>query len=352
MISCGKDESGGDSSKKDNFNRKQMLTFWADNIIIPAYSDFSAKTKLMDDAIKSFADTPSNEKLVSVVSTWKTAYISWQKASLFQIGKAQEFNMTATMNTYPTNVDDIKEYVASGTYNLESPNLYKAQGFPALDYLLNGMGTAQETVDFYKNATNANYVKYLKDISARVNNLATQVYNDWKGNYRAEFIDNDGYTTVSSVDKMVNFYVIPFYEKQFREFKLAIPSGARTGTPVANAVEAFYAKNLSKELFVTTLTTVKNFFKGVGYNGSNGQSLKQYLEFLNRKDLADEINNKFATLTTLSNDLEDSFINQIANDKTKMLNTFDAIQEVLKKFKPDMMSAMSVMNTSTDIDND
>lgn len=353
-ISCSSDSSeGSQGGNPDNFNRKEMLTFWADEMIIPAYTDFYAKTKSLNTAIKNFADAPTTQKLATAKNEWKQAYISWQKASLFQIGKAQVLNMTGNMNTYPTDVTSLQNYVASGTYNLTSPNLYDEQGFPALDYLLNGLGTAQETVNFYKNATNANYVKYIKDISTRIHDLTTKVYNDWKGTYRAAFIKEDGYSTTSSVDKLVNFYVIPFYEKQFRENKLATPTGIRTTVPAVEKVEAYYAKNISKELYMATLNTTKNFFKGKSYDGTKtGKSLQQYLEFLNRQDLATVINTKFDTLTNLSNALNESFIVQIETDRKAMQDTFDAIQAVLKSFKPDMMSAMSVMNSSTDTDND
>lgn len=336
----------------DNFKRSEMLTFWADKLIIPAYQDFSEKTKKMNDAVSIFVEKPNSNNLNNAKNMWEKAYISWQKASLYQIGKAQEYNMVGNMNTYPTNTKAIKEYAKKGNYNLDSPNLYDKQGFPALDYLLNGLGTNQETVAFYSKEENKGLKKYLTDISNRINTLATGVLKDWKGAYRKSFIENDGYTTTSSVDKLVNFYVIPFYEKQFREYKLTIPAGVRTDKALPAHVEAYYAKNLSKKLYITTLKTIKNFFRGVGYNGEKGKSLQQYLEALNRKDLANEINKRLNKLSELSNSLDDSFINQIKKDKNKMFNTFDAIQAVLKKFKPDMMSAMSVTNTSTDTDND
>lgn len=369
IVACSSDSNDGSASKNpDNFNRKEMLTFWADSMIIPAYTEFAAKTKTMNDAVTTFANSPTLANLTSAKVAWKNAYISWQKVSLYQVGKASELNMTGSMNTYPTSVSEIEQYIVNQNYNFDSPNLLDAQGFPALDYLLYGKGSDQETVNFYANTSNANTAKYLKEVSARIKDLTNQVLNDWKGEYRNKFVNNDGYTTASSVDVLVNFYIIPFFEKQFREFKLVIPAGARTGTPVPTAVEAYYAKNISKELYIATLNLTKDFFQGKGFNGKQGKSLQQYLEFLNRADLATDINEKFKTLTTLSNSLDDSFMISITKTtnaegkvtivinepekRTKMLNTFDAILAVLKKFKPDMMSAMSVMNTSTDTDND
>ncbi|CAL2079953.1 Peptidase_M75 domain-containing protein [Tenacibaculum sp. 190524A02b] len=357
LLSCGGSDSngGGETGEgnPDSFNRKEMLAFWADQIIIPAYTDFNSKTNELNNSVQDFTKTPTQSNLTNTRSAWQAAYVSWQKVALFQVGKAQQLNMVGNINTIPTDVDKIKSYAESESYNLESPNLTAVQGLPALDYLLNGLGTDQETIDFYTTATDAaKFKNYLKDITERLNKLTKMVYDDWKGAYRNEFVNNDGYTITSSVDKLVNFYVVDFYEKQFRDPKIGIPAGTKTGIAVPEKVEAFYKKDISKLLYTTSLTAIKNFFQGVSYSGSKGTSLQQYLEFLKRKDLADVINTKFNALEQMSDKLKDNFHGQIQTEKVVFLNTYDAIQAILKSFKPDMMSAMSVMNTSTDTDND
>lgn len=354
IVACSSSSSDNPStSNPDDFNRKEMLTFWADQMIIPGYNDFVEKTQLLNEAINKFTTTVSTANLVEARTAWKNAYVTWQKVSLYQVGKAQEINMVGYMNTIPTNATQLDDYAKSGTYNLESPNLISVQGFPALDYLLNGKGTDEETVTFYTTAENAaKYKQYLKDVSNRVYNLSKEVKDDWNGGYKQTFIENDGYSISSSVDKLVNFYVVAFFEKQLRDPKIANPSGARTGIPDVTLVEGFYKKDISKELFITALTATKNFYKGIGYNGNNGKSLQQYLEFLKRKDLADLINTNFTNLEDKASLLKDDFTDQIQNDKKVFLNTYEAMQTVLKNFKPDMMSAMSIKNTSSDADND
>lgn len=353
LIACGANTDSDASSNPDDFKRREMLTFWANQIIIPAYTDFNEKTIHLNLVANIFTTEPTITNLKLVRNAWKNAYISWQKVSIFQVGKAQELNMVNNMNTIPTNVVKIKSYASSGTYNLESSNLYAVQGFPALDYLLNGLGSDSQTVGFYTTATQSvEYKTYLNDITARIANLTKQVYDDWSADYKQTFIENDGYTDVSSVDKLVNFYIIPFFEKELRDNKIATPSGARTGTIEPQKVEGFYNQNISKELFVTALSATKNFFRGIGYDGTEGKSLQQYLEFLNRKDLVDVINTNFDDIDNKATLLNDNFASQIKSDKTAFLNTYDSLQSLLKSFKPDMMSALSIKNTSTDADND
>ncbi|WBX72555.1 imelysin family protein [Tenacibaculum pacificus] len=353
LVGCGSDGSGNTPSNPDSFKRKEMLTFWAEQIIIPGYTDFNTKTNQLNTTVQSFTTTPSVENLNLARDAWKKAYIAWQKVSMFQVGKAQDLNMVNCMNTIPASTEKITSYAISGTYNLESPNLYPVQGFPALDYLLNGLGTDNEIVIFYTSATNASkYKTYLNDITKRVADLTKMVSDDWTGSYKQTFIDNDGYTDVSSVDKLVNFYIIPFFEKELRDNKIATPSGARTGEAESEKVEGYYNRNISKELFTTALLATKNFFKGIGNNGVEGKSLQQYLEFLKRKDLVDIINAKFDDIDNKVTLLNDDFASQIESDKTVFLNTYDSLQSLLKSFKPDMMSALSIKNNSTDADND
>ncbi|MDO6812507.1 imelysin family protein [Tenacibaculum soleae] len=353
LVACSSSNDDPGTSNPDSFNRKEMLTFWANQIIVPGYTDFKSETILLNNAVIKFTNDVTAPNLAEVRNAWEKAYVTWQKVAMFQVGKAQELNMVGSMNTVPTNVPLIKSYAESGNYNLESPNLSAVQGFPAIDYLLNGQGNDTETITFYTTATNANkYKEYLKDVTERLASLTKQVLDDWNGGYTQSFIDNDGYAISSSVDKMVNFYVIPFYEKQLRDAKIANASGARTGTADVTLVEGYYKKDISKKLFTTALLATKNFFKGVSYNGGTGKSLQQYLEFLNRKDLADLINTKFTTIDEKASLLENDFTSQITTDKVKFLETYDAMQALLKSFKPDMFSAMSVTNTSTDSDND
>lgn len=353
LIACGSEGNEDSPSNPDSFNRTEMLTFWADEIIIPGYTDFESKTNELNTAVTTFTTTPTTVNLKLARNAWEEAYITWQKVAIFQIGKAQELNMVNNMNTMPANVEDIKMHIAADSYNLESPNLYAVQGFPTLDYLLNGQGTDDETIVFYTTAVNAvKYKVYLNDIAKRVHDLTKKVYDDWTGTYRQIFIDKDGYSDTSSVDKLVNFYVIPFYEKQLRDNKITTPSGARTGIPQVKKVEGYYKKDISKKLFITSLLATKNFFKGIGYTGVKGKSLEQYLMFLKRNDLADLMNTKFTDIDEKAILLKDNFAAQIESDKIVFLNTYDSMQSLLKSFKPDMMSAFSIKNTSTDLDND
>ena len=57
--SCG-DKNDTNPIFTDNFDRKEMLTHWADEIIIPAYTNYVNQTEQLVSAKNLFNDNPDN----------------------------------------------------------------------------------------------------------------------------------------------------------------------------------------------------------------------------------------------------------------------------------------------------
>ena len=147
IYACSSDsvDSTITTDSSDNFDRGALLAHTADNIIIPAFEDFNTKLILLEAATDAFTTTPNTTTLEGIRSNWLTAYKAWQHVEMFKIGKAQEFGgldfgFVDHFNIYPVTVNDIETSVANGGYDLDDTNLRDAQGFPALDYLLHGVG--------------------------------------------------------------------------------------------------------------------------------------------------------------------------------------------------------------------
>lgn len=358
LFACQEDEGEQPITTIDNFDRQAMLTHWADQIIIPAYTAFAEKTGTLKAAGEAFATTPSLSNYRTLTQNWENAYLAFQEVSMFEIGKAEELRFTNNLNVYPTNVQGLQDNIMSGDYNLELPSQVAMQGFPALDYLLYGVGDEeQEVLNFYQNDTSVNeYLAYLKALVSRIDLLSNEVLADWKGDYRNTFLNNQGNTALSSVDKLVNDYIF-YYEKHLRAGKIGIPAGVFSGDYLSTNVEAFYRKDLSKALFNRALDAVQNFFNGVAYDGSmEGQSMKDYLEYLevekNEKNLATVINEQFEATRNTANDLLDIFSEQIETDNVKMLETYDQLQLNVVHMKVDMLQAFNVNVDYVDADGD
>lgn len=358
IIACSSNSDDTQDPEENGFNREAMLINWADNIIIPAYQAFSAELNELDAAVTVYTETPDETNLTALRDSWLDAYKAWQHVSMFDIGKAEELRLRDYLNIYPVNVAEVEANITSGGYDLSLLSKIDEQGFPAIDYLINGLaGTDAEIIAFYNDVDNGDkYKLYITDVVSRMQDLTDEVLNSWTSGYRDTFVNSSGTTSGSSVNKFVNDFV-KYYEKALRSGKIGIPSGALSGSVAKEKVEAYYAGTVSKELFIEALNATQNFFEGKHFNAATkGESLKSYLDFLNTikegVDLSAEITGWFSEIRTNVSELDASFSSQIETNNTKMLETHDSLQELVILFKTDMIQAMNISVDYVDTDGD
>jgi predicted lipoprotein len=348
-----------DNEKEENsFDREAMLVNWADNIILPAFQNFESSTRTLEEQTTAFIQDPSVAKLEVIRSAFRTAYLDFQSVSMFEIGKAEQLNYRNFLNTYPANTTNIREKIETGSYNLELPSSYAEQGFPALDFLINGLGANEaEIVSFYTENPNASaYKSYLEAVSTRINALTMEVSDSWHGDYRDTFVNNTSSSSTGAVDKFTNDYVM-YFEKFLRSGKIGYPAGAFTGEPSPQNTEAYYANDFSKELYLKALESVQDFFNGVHFDGSSaGKSYKQYLDYLDSikegANLGELINLQFDTIKAQADSLDASLKEQVRTNNTPMLEAFDLLQMAVVLLKVDMMQALSISVDYVDSDGD
>lgn len=358
IFACQSDDNIGESGNADNFDRQAMLVHWADNIIIPSYESLAIETENLKVTAANFKENPSQANLDNLKNAWQSAYVIWQNAAMFEIGKAEELRLQNNLNIYPTDVDGLTENVMSGSYNLELPSQISTQGFPALDYLLFGL-QADETaiLEFYNADTNAgNYLQYIVDLTTRMDEMVDAVLEDWRTNYRATFVENSGNSANASVDKLTNDFIF-YYEKHLRAGKIGIPAGVFSGDVLTDRVEGFYKKDIAKLLFMEGLDAMQNFFNGQHYDSSDTEeSMAAYLDYLAVEkgdiSLKDYINQQFEATRTAASKLNDNFVEQVETDNVKMLETYDQLQLNVVNLKVDMLQAFNINVDFVDADGD
>ena len=356
-YACSSSDDGPDTNA-DNFDRGALLTNVADNIIIPSLEDLLAKLGTLKSAKDTYVADPNQSNLNSLRSVWLTAYKVWQYVEMFNIGEAEELNYGFQMNVYPTTVVDVEANVDSGSYDLTHPNNNDAVGFPAIDYLLYGVANG-DTAILEKYTTDANatgYKNYLSDVVDQMESLTQTVLDDWKNNYRDTFVNSTTNTATSALNKLVNDFIF-YYEKGLRANKIGIPAGNFSATPLPEKVEAFYNKEVSRELALDGLQAVQDFFNGRSYVGSStGESFKSYLDFLNTikngDDLSTLITNQYSEARTKIQALDTNFYDQINTDNIKMTEAYDALQAAVVLMKVDMLQAFGVSVDFIDADGD
>lgn len=357
LFSCSSDSESGSSG--DNYDRTGLLTNWADNIIIPSYENYQAKVVLLNNDVTTFTTTPNQTNLDNLRISWLNAYKAYQYIGSFNIGKAEELNFTSCTNIYPVNVAGIDSNISSGSYDFTLISQYDKQGFPALDYMLNGLAASDsEIINFYATHSNAtNYKQYLYDLSLALKSNIDLIVNDWNGSYRATFIASNGNSVSSSTNRMVNNFV-KYFEKDIRAGKVGIPAGIYSnGTLYPEKVEAYYKNDISIILLEEAIKGARDFFNGKHFNSSiEGMSLKSYLDFLNTvrdgQNLSTIINNQFNTINAANSNLSASFSSQVNSNNTLMISSFDQMQQNVVYFKLDMMQAFNITVDYVDADGD
>lgn len=339
---------------EDDFDRGLMLTNLVDNIIIPSYENFSEKMTLMNQEGNHFVSSPNQNTLDAFRTSWYNAYIAWQGVEMFNIGKAEELQYAFYMNVYPLTVADVENNITNGGYELNSVNNHDAQGFPALDYLLHGIAANDaELLDIFTTGSDAlAYRNYALDVLNQMDTLTKLILNDWKGTFRATFINSKANTATSSLNKLVNDFIY-YYEKGLRANKIGIPAGVFSSSPLPEKVEAYFREDISRELALEALQSVEDFFNGKYFNGNEtGHSFKSYLQYLNREDLGVSILDQFTMARSKISDLNENLVEQINTDNSKMTVAYDELQKALVLLKVDMLQAFSINVDYVDADGD
>jgi len=362
LWACG---SGGETTDPptpvdEGKDRKVILTHLADNVIIPAYGNFKAKLDLMITKGDAFTAKPDITTLTDFRAAWVEAYTEWQKVELFDFGPAERQTLRNFFNIYPASEKGINDNIADPSANLEVPASFAQQGFPALDYLINGLGSTDATIlGFYTTAPDAaKRIAYVKRLTGRMKTLLDKVTTDWT-TYRETFITKTGLDIGSSTSLMVNGFVL-HYERFIRSGKFGIPSGAMlNGVVSPDKVEAFYQKDISKTLAQTAHQAVIDFFNGKNIKtGAEGPSFKTYLVALGAKDsatgqsLAEIINNQFAASKGKMEVLKPNLYEEVKTNNQAMIAVYTEMQKAVRMLKVDMTSAMSITITYTDNDGD
>lgn len=359
LSGCNGDDPARDTGSKD---RTPMLIHWVDNIIVPSYSNFQTKMQAMVLKGDEFTENPNQQLLTAFRQAWVDAYVEWQKVEMFEFGPADKYTLRNFFNIYPANVQAIHQNIADPNANLDVAAAYSTQGFPALDYLINGVAETDEgIIAFYSTAPESgSRIQYLKQLTSRMETLLNNVVLEWS-NYREFFIGKTGLDLNSSTGIVVNAYVL-YYERYIRSGKFGIPSGALTstgGSPYPDKVEAFYKKDISLTLARTAHQAAIDFFNGEGVaTTQEGPSLKSYLDALDAKDgttgtlLSQIINEQFAAVNTKLSQLPENLQEQVSTNNNDVKDVFAEMQKATRMLKVDMTSAMSITITYTDNDGD
>lgn len=353
LFACDPSSNGGDTSDCNTpFDQQAMFQNIADNLILPSYDELQGKVATLVATTNTFTTSPSVENLTSLRAAFEAAYISWQVASPYEFGPAEEVFLRNSVNNFPLDLTATKVAIDAGELDFDQPDAFN-KGFPALDYLLYGVAENEEEIValFSNNGVGANHRQFIKEVVTDIEERVKHTLNGWENGFRETFINNTGKAAGTSLSLLIN-QLNQNYELIKRE-KIGVPSGVLTLDFIyPDRVEAPYS-DLSKVLAKTALQTSEKLYKGMSLDGKvNGLGLDDYLEAVEAKKegqaLDQLIEEQFANTLQVLETLPPSLSETVSNERSQVVDVYKEIAQQVLYLKTDMPAVLCVSITYID----
>ena len=360
MLAMGSSACDTDGPEEVNcdFDLQAMRTNYADELIVPKLEQWYTSTQLLAAMAAQYAGAPSEPNLVELRIMWYASYRSYQAVCAFGFGPGiiNGLAFREYVNTFPTNIALIDDYLTSGAVDADS-NPNSTVGYPALEYLIFGpIGTSQADVvaAYTSGADSASRAAYVVSLANRINTIAQQQVDGWE-TYKSTFINSTGAAEGSTLSLLVN--ELNYDMEILKSFKFKIPLGKfNGGVALPNQVEGYYS-GATASLAVDQFNSIRAIYFGVGLDNSDGLGLHDYLLCLKAGQdadgfLADAIADKFQDMEDAMLLLQDPMAEQLVADKPTVDAAYLQMQMMTPLLKREMASALGVQISYQDNDGD
>lgn len=353
MIGC----SGCKPDEQVNcdFDQAGMLTNYAENLIVPAFTELNLGNTLLKGSIDLFVSDPNTANLVEVRIAWLAAYKAYQRTSMFAFGPAVIGGAPffERFNTYPTDYTAIEARIAAdevitGDYSVA------LVGFPAIEYLIVGDGSQseQEVVDAF--IADPSRGQYLSSLAEELLTTSTAIKNDW-ASYQGSFVANTGTADGSSESLLINAYIQDFEIK--KNFAFKIPLGKFNGGVVLpEQCEGFHS-GYSAELALEQMMASARAYAGISSSGANGLGLDDHLDCLKYGEedgvyLFTRIVSQYDEIEVAVDAIPDPMSETLISDKPVVDDAHTLMQQLVPMIKRDLTAAIGIQISYVDSDGD
>lgn len=338
------------------YDRAALTANVGESIILPAYNNLVNELNLLKQDCNIFRHTPEDFYYTQLVDQFHISWAAWKACSPFEFGPAASVSLRSVVNTFPCDTLQIHNNFTSGTYDLNQVVNLDARGFPALDFLLYGLGDQTATiVDRYQNpADSANLLGYLSAVVQDIHANCTSVANQWSSSYLSTFKEALGTDVGSSTSMLVNELNRDL--EIIKTASIGIPLGKQTfDTPLPEKVEGFYSQS-SLALASAELEALELIFEGQRTGSAEGYGLREALNAVdalyNGSNLGDAIHGQFQTAKAALAAIPAPLSEAVVTNRAPVEAAYTEIQKLVILLKTDMASALSILITYTDADGD
>lgn len=326
----------------------QHLTNQINGVIIPAMESYQARMTDFQEAVSNFSTHMDEDGVQTLREAYEQAYLAYQTAAVHNFYATVSQGLVINTNLYPINTTLLNDLIEKESYHFNTTSHERANGFPALDYLLYGMN---DVGHYYK--TDSKRLTFLTKLVESMKERSDALVENWSGNLKINFIENGGTALGSSISKQLNESMV-YYEEHIRENKVGIPIG-RLGpldTPIeadATKTEAYYQSlaegddRFALQLVKAAVEEMEDFYLGETTDGVNGQGYDDLLLAIDQPsvdaDIKAQFDNIYETIHTRKT---------ISGDDT----LYESIHGLVTLFKSDLFPVLNVQDADGGNDGD
>ena len=358
LYSCSKSSGTPDPDPVKGFDKTAMLANYADNLIIPGYSDMQAKMNTLQAAAELFLNAPSVTTLNALKAPYLESYLQYQRIEAFQFGPADIALLTTFLNFsggldynfstageftgFSVDTLTIENNISTGTYELAtiSRSSFYTQGFTALEYLFFSPGALEKFAD-----NTAARKQYVRDVLSRMKTLVDKVSSDWT-TYRRVFIGNTKTDVGSPIAFLVN--QLAYQMDLLKGPRIGWPLGKQSNGIIFPAKCEGYYSGISMALAIENLKNIKALYSGA----ESDKSISGYLKALKKETLDTDVLVQFTSTTEKLALIPDPLSASLSNAPLLVGNAYKEIQKLQTLLKADVASATGVQITFNDNDGD
>ncbi len=362
IVIAGCKKKSNDGEQNHDFDQSAMLTNMADNLIVPAYQNFSSQCDNFVTTITAFSDNPSSSNLTAVQNQFKTTYKAYLHVEPYDFGPANGTVMLINaVNYWPTKPNLIKtELAASTPVSNDYVNGLGAEkkGFPALGYLLFDITNGNDAVidSFTTSATAARRKQYVVALAQNIANNAKTIVQEWQNSYAASFKKNTGTELNTSLSLLLNSFVVNFETSKNK--RLGIPIGRKdnfTEGPVDPAALELPYTDFAKDILAESVAALSDIYQGKSASG-DGLGFDDYAKSLNDDGVAlnDSIKTEFSNFKNDIAAIQSPMQTSITTDAGKALvyTSWVESKKMLVLLKVDLAAQLGILITFSDNDGD
>ena len=347
LTSCDEGDDNPDEGGGSETDYTDLLTNQVNEVIIPTMETYQEKSRNFVTATTGFASSIDEANLSTLRTAYQEAYLAYQAVAVHNFYATANQNLVNTTNLYPVDTSLLSSFIASESYNFNTDAQKRANGFPALDFML--YGTTDVVAYFQEDSKR---VAFLQALVTDMKTKSEALVTSWTGTLKNNFIGNGGTALGSSISVQLNDGLV-YYEDHIRENKVGIPIG-RLGpndTPIPadpTKIEAYYQsqfegnENFTLSLVQTAIEEMEDVYLGDSA-GTDQQGYDDLLIARNQPSIDNDIKAQFTAIYA-----EIAKRTSISGDES----LYNEVQRLVSLYKSDLMPTLNVQDADGANDGD